>query len=144
MSQKARLWTMVQSQVVSGSELLKIGEVAGLAGVSVDTVRFYERRGLLRAPERTASGYRKYPRSAIERIVLTRQLRQLGMTLEEIAAAMGAAEHGTECSTELWRLELVRDRIDAKLAELTSTRRELDRVIESCHGCSCRIQTPDD
>jgi len=118
---------------------MRIGEVAAQAGVSVDTVRFYERRRLLPTPERTPSGYRTYPRSAVDRILLTRQLRDLGMTLEEIAAALRAVEHGTDCSTELWRLELVRERIDAKMAELESSRRELVRVIESCRACDCPI-----
>jgi MerR family copper efflux transcriptional regulator len=136
---------MVQSQEIDPSETrLKIGEVAARAGVSVDTVRFYERRGLLLTPERTTSGYRKYPRSAIDRIVITRQLRELGMTLEEIAAAMGAADPGTDCSSELWRLELVRDRIDAKIAELRSTRNKLLRTIDSCRTCNCPIHTPRD
>jgi DNA-binding transcriptional MerR regulator len=96
---------MVQSQEPSPPPTwLRIGEVAEKAGVSVDTVRFYERRGLLATPERTPSGYRKYSSSAIDRIVLTRRLRRLGMTLEEIAAALRAEEHGRDCSTELWRL----------------------------------------
>lgn len=132
---------MVQGQ---GSRVrhsgLKIGEVAAGAGVSVDTVRLYERRGLLLPPDRTASGYRMYPRSAVDRIVLTRQLRQLGMTLDEIAAAFNAAQHGTDCSSELWRLQLVRERLDAKIAELTATRGQLVRFIDSCEGCGCRIQ----
>lgn len=132
---------MVQGQEPrAGRDGLRIGEVAGSAGVSVDTVRFYERRGLLLAPDRTASGYRMYPRSAVDRITLTRQLRQLGMTLDEIAAAFNAAQHGTNCSSELWRLQLVRERLDAKIAELTATRGDLDRFIDSCERCDCRMQ----
>ena len=132
---------MVQSQDSTAQhDRLKIGEVAAGAGVSVDTVRFYERRGVLLPPDRTASGYRMYPRSAVDRIALTRQLRQLGMTLDEIASAFNAAQRGTNCSSELWRLQLVRERLDAKIAELTTTRGHLDRFIDSCEGCGCRIQ----
>ena len=69
---------MVQSQE------LRIGAVARQAGVSVDTVRYYERRGLLRPAGRLPSGYRLYTETAVARIRLARQLQGLGMTLEEV------------------------------------------------------------
>jgi DNA-binding transcriptional MerR regulator len=134
---------MVKSQGLTVADhRLGIGEVARRAGVSVDTVRFYERRGILHAPERTNSGYRKFAPSAVNRILLARQLSHLGMTLEEIAAAARASEHASDCSSELWRLKLVRDRIDAKITELQATRGRLDEVIATCQDCNCTIQAP--
>jgi DNA-binding transcriptional MerR regulator len=62
---------------------MKIGEIAGRAGVSVDTVRFYERVGVLPPPARTESGYRDYEPGTIERIRLARELQAIGFTLRD-------------------------------------------------------------
>ena len=67
-----------------GDRSLSIGELAREAGVNVQTVRYYERRGLLEEPPRTASGYRKYPESDIARLGFIRRAQSLGFTLGEI------------------------------------------------------------
>ena len=66
-----------------------IGEVAAGADVSIDTVRFYERRGVLPVPERTDSGYRTHPPATVDRLVLARRLQSLGFTLDERIYAVG-------------------------------------------------------
>lgn len=63
---------------------LTIGQVARQAGVGVETVRFYERQGLLAPPERTTSGYRQYEEEAIWRLRFIRRAKELGFTLNEI------------------------------------------------------------
>ena len=73
---------------------MKIGQVADAAGVSVDTVRFYERRGVLPAPERLPSGYRTYGSATVERIRLARRLQALGLTLDEVIDALHATDTG--------------------------------------------------
>ena len=119
---------------------MKIGEVASQAGVSVDTVRFYERRGVVPAPQRRPSGYREYPSSTVERIRLARTLQGLGLTLDEIIEALHAHDTGTAtCASELWRLEAVLDGIDAKIAELHRTRRLVVGTIEECRSGQCRF-----
>jgi DNA-binding transcriptional MerR regulator len=119
---------------------MKIGEVAAQAEVSVDTVRFYERRGVLPAPHRRPSGYREYPGSTVERIRLARNLQQLGFTLDEVIDALRAHDTGTAtCESELWRLEAVLDRIDAKIAELRRTRRTITTTIAGCRAGRCRL-----
>src|ERR687890_237389 len=101
---------------------MKIGQVATDAGVTVDTVRFYERRGVLPLPERRPSGYREYTGAAVERIRLARALQRLGFTLDEVIDALRAHDAGeTNETNQLWRLEAVVDRIDAKIAELRRT-----------------------
>ena len=70
---------------------MKIGRVADAAEVSVDTVRFYERRGILPRPERTSAGYRTYTAATIERIRFAKQLQTLGFTLDEVVDALHAA-----------------------------------------------------
>ena len=67
---------------------MKIGEVAKAAGVTVDTVRFYERRGVLPAADRKPSGYRVFTESTVERIQLAKSLQELGCTLDEVIDAL--------------------------------------------------------
>jgi DNA-binding transcriptional MerR regulator len=122
---------------------MKIGQVAADAGVSVDTVRFYERRGVLPAPGRRASGYREYTNAAVDRIRLARTLQKMGLTLDAISDALRAHDAGTAtCDSELWRLETVVERIDAKIAELRRTRRTLIATITDCRSGKCRLASP--
>ena len=119
---------------------MKIGQVATDADVSVDTVRFYERRGVLPAPQRRPSGYREYPASTVERIRTARALQHLGFTLDEVIDALRAHDGGTAtCDTELWRLEAVVDRIDARIADLRRTRRAITATIAECRDGRCRF-----
>jgi DNA-binding transcriptional MerR regulator len=119
---------------------VKIGEVAGACEVSVDTVRYYERRGLVPLPARTSAGYRSYPESTVERIRLARRLQALGMTLEEVAAALHAGDDGSvTCASERWRLESVLDRLEERLAELRAVRREVRSVLAACDEGHCLL-----
>src|SRR4051794_41071486 len=119
---------------------MKIGQVAREANVSVDTVRFYERRGVLPTPQRRPSGYRVYTPSIVERIRLARSLQELGFTLEEVIDALRAHDAGTAtCDSESWRLEAVVDRIDGRIEALLHTRREVTATIEACRSGRCRF-----
>ena len=114
-----------------------IGALARHGGVSVDTVRFYEREGVLPVPARRPSGYRVYDDSAVTRLLLARQLRAVGLTVREVAAALGAHLGPDACAAEVWRLELARDRIDARIQELTEVRRGLSSMIADCTSGQC-------
>jgi DNA-binding transcriptional MerR regulator len=119
---------------------VNFGEVAREAGVSIDTVRFYERRGVLPAPERRPSGYRTFTESTVERIRMARALQRLGFTLDEVIDALHAHDTGAaSCESERWRLEAALDRIDADIAELRRTRREIRKVIDECGAGRCRF-----
>lgn len=121
---------------------MKIGQVAEAAGVSVDTVRFYERRGVLPAAQRKASGYRVFGAPAVERIRMAKALQELGLTLDEIIDALHAHdEGGATCESERWRLEAVIDRLDAKIAELTRARRAALDTLTDCQAGCCRFLT---
>jgi DNA-binding transcriptional MerR regulator len=124
---------MVQSQE------LRIGAVARLAGVSIDTVRYYERRGLLRPAARLPSGYRLYTDVAVARIRLARQLQGLGMTLEEVAELLHAHDAGGDCASESWRLESARVRVAAEQARLAAVAAELDTVLAHCGDGRCDL-----
>jgi DNA-binding transcriptional MerR regulator len=120
---------------------MKIGQVAAEAEVTVDTVRFYERRGVLPPPQRRPSGYREYTPATVERIRLARALQQLGFTLDEIIDALRAHDSGeTSEASQLWRLEAVVDRIDARIADLRRTRRAITDTLTECRAGRCRFQ----
>src|ERR687891_699538 len=86
---------------------MKIGEIAKQAGVTVDTVRFYERVGVLPTPERTESGYRDYEPATVVRIQLTRELQAIGFTLADAVDAL-AAHDGGGATCDLLSLDLPR------------------------------------
>jgi DNA-binding transcriptional MerR regulator len=119
---------------------VKIGQVAREAGVTVDTVRFYERRGVLPQPARSPSGYRMYTPPAIERIKLARELQALGLTLDEIIDALHAADSGDlTCASQRWRLERVVEQINAQIAQLQAVRGNVLDVLAECDSGRCRF-----
>lgn len=119
---------------------MRIGEVAKQAGVSVDTVRFYERRGVLPAPARKPSGYRVFTPSAVERIRLARAMQALGFTLDEVVDTLHVHDAGgATCESERWRLEAVIDRIDARIADLRAARSRAVAALDDCRAGRCRL-----
>lgn len=119
---------------------MKIGQVAQEAGVSVDTVRFYERRGVLPAAQRRPSGYRVFSEAAVERIRTAKTLQDMGFTLDEVIDALHAHDAGdATCDSERWRLEAVVDRIDARIAELRRVRRHTQGILDDCNAGQCRL-----
>jgi len=119
---------------------MKIGQVAQQAGVSVDTVRFYERRGVLPAAERRPSGYRVFTGAAVERIRTAKALQDMGLTLDEVIDALHAHDTGgATCASERWRLEAVVDRLAAKIAELDRVRQNTMDILADCRAGRCRL-----
>lgn len=119
---------------------MRIGELAQRAGVSIDTVRFYERRGVLPRPERLPSGYRVYDEAIVARLQLARRLQQLGFTLDEVVDALTAHDAGgASCASQRWRLDGVLDRIEARMEELRRLRREVRGVLTACDQGSCLL-----
>src|SRR5260370_24264118 len=90
---------------------IRIGEVAARAGVSIDTVRYYERRRLLPRAPRTQGGFRVFTEGAIDRVRFIKQAQELGFSLDEISALLTTGGGASECRS-------VRDLLKAKLAEL--------------------------
>ncbi len=123
---------------------MKIGEVARQAGVSVDTVRYYERVGVLPAPDRRPSGYREFAPRAVERILFTRELQSIGFTLTDVVDALAAHDAGgATCDSERWRLDAALARVDAKLAELTALRGRIVDARQSCADGHCILAVAD-
>ena len=114
---------------------LTIGAVAKRVGVNIDTIRYYEREGLLPEPERRASGYRSYDESAIRQLRFIRRAKDLGFTLEEIRdlLALSADRHrGVEAVKQRAQQRLAA--IDARIAELTRVRNGLEQLVDACPG----------
>jgi DNA-binding transcriptional MerR regulator len=119
---------------------VKIGQVAREAGVSVDTVRFYERRGVLPAARRRSSGYREFDESTVERIHVAKAMQDLGFTLDEIVDALHTHDAGdATCASERWRLAAVVDRLDARIAELRRARAQAADTLDDCRSGRCRL-----
>jgi DNA-binding transcriptional MerR regulator len=119
---------------------VKIGQLAAASGVSIDTVRFYERRGVLPVPPRTGSGYRIYTDASVQRIRFIRRLQSLGLSLDEIAGALRAGDQGqTSCETQRWRLQAALDRIESRIAELARVRGEVGAVLAACEAGACEF-----
>ncbi|MFF4753573.1 MerR family transcriptional regulator [Streptomyces sp. NPDC002514] len=107
---------------------MRIGELADRTGVSVRALRYYEEQGLL-SPERSPSGQRHYPDSAVERVRLIQQLYTAGLSSRVIVSLLPCVVDGDATPELLDRLAAERDRIDDQVAELVSTRNRLDSVI---------------
>lgn len=113
---------------------LTIGKLAREAGVGIDTVRFYERAGLLPKAQRTASGYRLYEPGDADRLRFIRRAKALGFSLEEIAELLQLnSGKGTRASVR--KLAQRRhDDLDQKIAEMGAIRDALSHLIERCSG----------
>jgi MerR family redox-sensitive transcriptional activator SoxR len=116
------------------TDLLTVSEVAGRSGFAPSALRFYEREGLLRAT-RTAGNQRRYERSVLRRLAFIRAARNVGLSLEEVAAALATLPDGRAPTRADWtRLSRSwRQRLDDQIAALTRLRDGLD----SCIGCGC-------
>lgn len=114
---------------------MTIGALAEASGVSVDTLRFYEKRGLLSAPPRTAGGFRDYGPEAVGRLRAIGRAKALGFTLAEIAAMLRWSD-APEADAEAVR-DAAADRLretEAQIAELERQRRDLARLVDACGG----------
>lgn len=112
---------------------LTIGQVARQAGVGVEAIRFYERKGLIARPERPASGYRRYPLETVTRIRFLKQAKRLGFTLEEAAELLALrVEKGCACDEVQARAQVKLAAVKARLRELEAMRATLERLIQAC------------
>lgn len=112
---------------------MRIGEVAAKAGVHVQTVRFYERRGLLKKPPRLPSGYRDYPAETIHLVRFVKQSQALGFTLNEIKALIRLRDYRPGNSTRVRAaLQTKLRSIDERIHLLQAMRDELDSILRTC------------
>jgi MerR family redox-sensitive transcriptional activator SoxR len=132
---------------VKGPYRLSIGELSARSGLAPSALRFYEERGLITS-ERTGGGHRQYRPDVLRRVGFIRVAQGVGLSLEEVAAALASLPAGRTPTPRDWeRLSTRwRPRLDARIATLTRLRDQLD----SCIGCgclslqSCRLSNPGD
>ena len=114
---------------------MKIGEVAKRSNIGIETIRYYEREGLLLDPERRPSGYRQYDESTVERLEYIRGAKELGFTLAEIRELLDlsfAAHAG--CAHIRQRAEAKVADIKEKIRSLQRMNRSLGKIVERCRG----------
>ena len=112
---------------------LSIGQVARQTGVGVETVRFYERRGLLEKPPRKESGYRQYPPEAILRLRFIKKAKEVGFSLKEIKELLSLRLDATAtCEDVKSRAEAKRLDIEQKIQALQKMKQALTDLTEAC------------
>jgi DNA-binding transcriptional MerR regulator len=109
---------------------LRSGALASLAGVSTDTLRYYERRGLLPRPPRDASGYRRYPQAALVRVRVIQQALDAGFTVEDLARVFKQRDAGGAPCRDVLRIARARlGELDERIAGLSALRKQLWCVV---------------
>lgn len=120
-----------------------IGELAKATGTKVETIRYYERIGLLAAPDRTAGNYRSYSGDDLARLSFIRRARELGFTLDQVRALLGlSGKHDSACGAVDVIAREHLETVERKIADLEALRTELRDLIGRCkHGsiADCRI-----
>lgn len=119
---------------------MQIGELARTTSTKVETIRFYEKIGLLPEPGRTAGNYRDYGAAHLARLSFIRRARDLGFTLDQVRELLALSDDRSRSCGAVD--SVARAQIDQKIADLRALRRELDEVIGQCSQgaiSDCRI-----
>jgi DNA-binding transcriptional MerR regulator len=114
---------------------MTIGRVAGAAGVSIDTIRFYERQGLIEKPRRNFSGYRNYSDGVLDRLRFINDAKRLGFTLKEVRELLSEGVKSTaECGPVTRKAEVKLVEMNEEIARLQRLRVTLRKMVEACGG----------
>lgn len=119
---------------------LTIGHLARAAGVNIETVRYYQRFGIIDEPSKPASGFRVYPKETIERLLFIRRAKELGFSLQEIAELL---QLGDGCCEDVrQRAEEKQAHIDDQIKDLRRLHKTLDKLIKACQSDSNSTHCP--
>lgn len=119
---------------------LRTGALARLAGVNVETLRFYERQGLIPEPPRRASGYREYPPETVDLVLFIQRAQDLGFSLREIKELLALREvPRATCGDVVVLAQRKTAEIDAKISDLRAMRAALAKLLKGCAGGSTPI-----
>lgn len=122
------------------SKPLTIGHLASVTGVNVETVRYYQRFGIISEPKKPAKGYRIYPPDTVDRIRFIKRAQQLGFSLQEIAELLQLGEG--HCDDVRRRAEEKQAHIDIQINDLKKLRNTLDKLIKTCQTDNDPIHCP--
>jgi DNA-binding transcriptional MerR regulator len=131
------------STVSEAERRLRVGELADAVGVTADTVRYYERAGLLPPPSRAPSGYRAYHVGAVDRLRFIQGAQRLGLRLSDIRDLLAVRDTGTcpcEPAEDLLTRRLAE--VDAEIARLTALRREMATMLAGLAQPGCPTPVP--
>lgn len=120
---------------------LSIGRLADKAGVNVETIRYYQRRGLLAQPHKPLNGHRRYPAATIKRVRFIKRAQALGFTLDEITALL-ALDEARACAETRDLAQHKLQLIDTKLADLAAMRTALARLTRECDSAGAAGACP--
>jgi MerR family mercuric resistance operon transcriptional regulator len=120
---------------------LTIGAVAKAADVNVETIRFYQRRGLLSEPDKPYGGIRRYDKMAVMRVQFVKSAQRLAFSLDEIAELL-QLEDGTHCEEASVLAEHKLEGVRKKLADLRRMERTLSQLVQACHTHRGRVSCP--
>lgn len=122
-------------------ENLTIGVLAKHSDVNVETIRYYQRRGLLEEPSKPSGGFRQYPQESVKRVRFIKRAQMLGFTLEEIQGLLALDERKACTQTReiaAHKLELIAQ----KIAELSKMKKSLARLLRSCDASAAGAPCP--
>ena len=123
--------------------VMTIGEVARRVGIGVETIRFYERKGLILEPARRSSGYRQYEIGAVKRLRFIRRAKDLGFTLSEIKGLLDLrAGPDTHCEDIRLELEAKLEDIESRIADLRHMKRAIKEFSQTCESSDPRGECP--
>ena len=125
------------------AKLLTIGRLARESGINLETVRYYERRGLLPRPPRTASGYRMFPPDATRRLRFIKRAQDLGFSLDEIHELLTLRTSPRTSAGEVRKRAEAKIRdIERKIQTLGSMKKTLQKLVRGCSGCAPISECP--
>lgn len=119
---------------------ITIGTLARKAGVNIETIRYYQRRGLLQEPPKPAEGYRLYPLEAVARVLFIKRAQRLGFSLEEIIHLLKLGE-GNCSETKALALQKL-SAIESRLEDLERMRRTLQELVQQCESGAATAGCP--
>ncbi|PWN57699.1 MerR family DNA-binding protein [Abyssibacter profundi] len=123
------------------SKPLTIGRLARATGLSVETIRYYEREGILPEPQRTAANYRLYPTDSIERLRFVLRAKTLGFSLAEIRTLLGLQGGGDRAAVRALAQAHLED-IERRIRDLNAMRRVLRQAVADCDGQGSTVGCP--
>lgn len=122
---------------------MRIGELAQATDTKAETIRYYEREGILPTADRTDSNYRDYSHAHLSALVFVRRARQLGFSMEQVRQLLALSDHDDKPCEDVDRLvQQQLGEVERRIADLTSLREELSQMARSCRGeriGECRI-----
>jgi len=111
---------------------MTISKLAQAAAVNIETIRYYQRIGLINEPTKPAQGYRKYSSTVVQQVLFIKRAQQLGFSLNEINELLSIGDG--HCKDVRHRAEIKRDKIATQINDLQQLQKNLDELIKACHN----------